>query len=209
MPARNSPRKGAKKSKLESITPSSFLDADDDAKNKSSLVKDLLSPVDAPKSKKAFQWGQVRASPYGSCLESVHDGKKTSDWDEWRKDHLQPLQVPREGFGHVYGQDVIDRVDGTDLGDATDENHTPATGEGELKNAHDFGSTKTPDDAPVSSLVDKWRLLPHFLKLRSLMRQHVDSFDHLINVELNKIVQSPSAREIRSEHDPNFYLRYV
>lgn len=40
------------------------------------------------------------------------------------------------------------------------------------------------------------------------MRQHIDSFDHFVDVEMEQIVQSPSAREIRSEHDPKFYLRY-
>lgn len=74
---------------------------------------------------------------------------------------------------------------------------------------HDYGSTKTPDDAPVGSLKDKWRLLPHFLRLRSLLRQHIDSFDHFVNVEMKQIVQSPSACEIRSDHDPKFYLRYT
>jgi len=74
---------------------------------------------------------------------------------------------------------------------------------------HDYGSTKTPDDAPVGSLKDKWRLLPHFLRLRSLLRQHIDSFDHFVNVELKQIVQSPSACEIRSDYDPKFYLRYT
>ena len=76
-------------------------------------------------------------------------------------------------------------------------------------NHHDYGSTKTPDDAPVGALKDKWRLLPHFLRLRSLLRQHIDSFDHFVNVELKQIVQSPSACEIRSDHDPKFYLRYT
>jgi DNA-directed RNA polymerase III subunit RPC2 len=129
-----------------------------------------------------------------------------TEWDEWRK-NLPPLQVPKQGYDHFYGQDVIDRIDNTDLGDGSPE--IPATGHRELKNPHDFGSTKTPDDAPVGSLKDKWRLLPHFLKIRSLMRQHIDSFDHLVNVELNQIVQSPSAKVIRSEHDPNFFLEYT
>jgi len=64
------------------------------------------------------------------------------------------------------------------------------------------------DDAAVGSIKDKWRLLPHFLRLRSLLRQHIDSFDHLVETEMNQIVLSPSAREIRSDHDPKFYLRY-
>jgi DNA-directed RNA polymerase III subunit RPC2 len=170
------------------------------------MTKELFSPIDAPTLKTNFRWGQVRATPYGSCLDSIQEGKSLSEWKEWRK-NLPPLQVPRQGYGHIYGQKTLDEVDGTLLGEGNPE--IPATGDAELKNPHDFGSTKTPDDAPVGSLKDKWRLLPHFLKIRSLMRQHIDSFDHLVNVEMKQIVQSPSAREIRSEHDPNFYLRYT
>lgn len=65
------------------------------------------------------------------------------------------------------------------------------------------------DDAPVRTLQDKWRLLPYFLSLRSLLRQHIDSFDHFCNYELEQIiVQSPSNNEIRSDHDSKFFLRY-
>jgi hypothetical protein len=171
------------------------------------LAADLATSLDRPKKKSAFQWGQVRASPYGSCLQSLQDERDAEAWHEFRKQKLQPLQVPKEGYGHIYGQDVIDDIDNTPLGDS--ETEVAVTGDPELKNPHDFGSTKTPDDAPVGSLRDKWRLLPHFLKLRSLMRQHIDSFDYFVNVEMKQIVQSPSACEIRSEHDPNFYLRYT
>ena len=44
--------------------------------------------------------------------------------------------------------------------------------------------------------------------LRSILRQHIDSFDHFVDVEMKEIVSSPSACEIRSDHDPKFYLRY-
>ena len=47
------------------------------------------------------------------------------------------------------------------------------------------------------------------MKVRSLMRQHIDSYDHFVNVEMRQIVQSPSACEIRSDYDPKFYLRYT
>eukprot|EP00532_Pseudo-nitzschia_australis_P009769 CAMPEP_0168242180 /NCGR_PEP_ID=MMETSP0140_2-20121125/23258_1 /TAXON_ID=44445 /ORGANISM="Pseudo-nitzschia australis, Strain 10249 10 AB" /LENGTH=1278 /DNA_ID=CAMNT_0008177215 /DNA_START=92 /DNA_END=3928 /DNA_ORIENTATION=- len=194
------PARARGKSKPETVV-SSFKDAIKESTNK------LISPVDAPRTKSKFQLGRVRASPYGSCLDSIEGGKGTAAWEEWRTEHLQPLEVPREGYGHIYGQETIDEVDRTDLGDANPE--VSASGHPLLKNPHDFGSSKTPDDAPVGSLKDKWRLLPHFLKMRSLMRQHVDSFDHFVNVEMKQIVQSPSAREIRSEHDPNFYLRYT
>lgn len=177
-----------------------------------------------PTTKTIGPWGSVRATPFGSCLKMYQKGRSADEWNEWRARNIPPLRVPQEGFGHVYGQATLDRVDGTDLGDdpaagdlmnddemKNDEFYSSTTTmtalENCLKHPHDFGSTKTPDDAPVASLLDKWRLLPHFLSLRSLMRQHIDSFDHFINVEINKIVQSPSAREIRSDHDAKWFLR--
>jgi DNA-directed RNA polymerase III subunit RPC2 len=77
------------------------------------------------------------------------------------------------------------------------------------KQGREYGSTRTPLDAPIGALKDKWRVLPHFLQVRSLMRQHIDSFDYFVNIEMKEIVQSPSACEIRSDHDPKFYLRYT
>lgn len=170
------------------------------------LSEKLVSSLD-PRTKTPFKWGQVRATPYGSCLDTIQRGKDPSEWNKFRSDYLKPLNPPREGADHVYGQPTIDEVDGTDLGTSVSSSQTIS--DSELKHSHDFGSTKTPDDAPIGSLKDKWRMVPHFLKLRSLMRQHIDSFDHFVNIDLKKIVQSESAREIRSEHDPNFYLRYT
>ena len=52
-----------------------------------------------------------------------------------------------------------------------------------------YGASRTPLDAPIGSLREKWRVLPHFLKLRGLMKQHIDSFDHFVSVEMKQIVQ--------------------
>lgn len=60
--------------------------------------------------------------------------------------------------------------------------------DGEVSKEGDQG-TPPPLDMPVGSLKDKWRLLPHFLKLRGLMKQHIDSFDYFVNVEMKQIVQ--------------------
>jgi DNA-directed RNA polymerase III subunit RPC2 len=151
------------------------------------------------------QWGQVRASPFGACLDSTgKTAQEAARWHAWRSQHLPPLDFPKEKFDHVYGPATIDEIDSQGLMPQESAGRQP-----DLPTHHDYGSTKTPDDAPVGALKDKWRLLPHFLKLRSLLRQHIDSFDHFVNVELKQIVQSPSACEIRSDHDPKFYLRYT
>mmetsp|Transcript_25502 Transcript_25502/g.70429 ORF Transcript_25502/g.70429 Transcript_25502/m.70429 type:complete len:1320 (-) Transcript_25502:937-4896(-) len=181
-------------------------------------------------------WGQVRGTPRGARLpHTVRVGKVeenvkkvatgvdqvgsdivTSEdlaWREWRRRHLPPLQFPVEGYDHQNGQAVIDQVDSVPLGSVASEKLGKAKflaqdGVEQPEHHHDYGSSKTPDDAPVGSLKDKWRLLPHFLRLRSLLRQHIDSFDHFVNTELQQIVQAPSNCEIKSEHDPKFYLRY-
>lgn len=62
---------------------------------------------------------------------------------------------------------------------------------------------------PIKNVEEKWKLLPHFLRMRGLMRQHIDSFDHFINIEIKKIVAARSNCEVRSEADPKFFLRYT
>lgn len=62
---------------------------------------------------------------------------------------------------------------------------------------------------PVKAIEEKWKLLPHFLRMRGLMRQHIDSFDDFINVEIKNIVAARSNFEVRSEADPKFFLRYT
>jgi len=62
---------------------------------------------------------------------------------------------------------------------------------------------------PVKDVEEKWKLLPHFLKLRGLMRQHIDSFNHFVNVDMKQIIHAKSNKEIRSEADPKFFLQYT
>lgn len=56
-------------------------------------------------------------------------------------------------------------------------------------------------------LAEKWRLLPEFLHARGLVKQHIKSYDHLISVELQKILEAN--REVRSEHSPSFFVKYT
>lgn len=54
-------------------------------------------------------------------------------------------------------------------------------------------------------LQDKWLLVPAFLKGKGLVRQHIDSFNHFINVEIKKIVKANE--KVISDADPLFYLK--
>jgi len=53
---------------------------------------------------------------------------------------------------------------------------------------------------------DKWKLLPAFLKIKGLVRQHLDSFNYLINHDLSKILKANE--EIRVDCDQYWYLQY-
>jgi DNA-directed RNA polymerase beta subunit len=38
--------------------------------------------------------------------------------------------------------------------------------------------------APVKNIEDKWKLVPAFLKVKGLVKQHLDSFDYFVNTEV-------------------------
>ena len=45
---------------------------------------------------------------------------------------------------------------------------------------------------PINTARDKWNLLPAFLRVKGLVKQHIDSFNYFTEVELKKIVQANS-----------------
>ncbi|GAX73919.1 hypothetical protein CEUSTIGMA_g1369.t1 [Chlamydomonas eustigma] len=80
----------------------------------------------------------------------------------------------------------------------------------------DSGGSKFVDDLfkdpskltePIKKVEDKFQLLPAFLKVRGLVKQHIDSFNYLINYELKKIVIANE--RVTCDTDPNFYLRFL
>ncbi|KAI9315932.1 DNA-directed RNA polymerase III subunit RPC2 [Dichotomocladium elegans] len=60
---------------------------------------------------------------------------------------------------------------------------------------------------PIKEINDKWKLLPAFLKVKGLVKQHIDSFNYFVNVDLRKIVKANE--KVTSDVDPNFYLKYT
>lgn len=59
----------------------------------------------------------------------------------------------------------------------------------------------------VNTAEDKWNLLPAFLKVKGLVKQHLDSFNYFVNVDIKKIVKANE--KILSDVDPEFYLKYL
>nr|CAG8580948.1 7796_t:CDS:10 [Entrophospora candida] len=60
---------------------------------------------------------------------------------------------------------------------------------------------------PIKNVEDKWELLPAFLKVKGLVKQHIDSFNYFVETELKKIVQANDV--ITSDVDPTFWLKYL
>lgn len=54
---------------------------------------------------------------------------------------------------------------------------------------------------------DKWNLVPAFLKVKGLVKQHIDSFNFFIDHEIKDIVKAN--KTIRSDVDGAFWLEYA
>lgn len=52
---------------------------------------------------------------------------------------------------------------------------------------------------------EKWKLVPAFLRVKGLVKQHIDSFNYFINVEIKKIVEANN--KVTCDADPLFYIK--
>mmetsp|Transcript_43794 Transcript_43794/g.105889 ORF Transcript_43794/g.105889 Transcript_43794/m.105889 type:complete len:1171 (+) Transcript_43794:84-3596(+) len=59
---------------------------------------------------------------------------------------------------------------------------------------------------PIKAVEEKWRLLPAFLKMRGLTKQHIDSFNYFLNVDIRTIMKANN--KITCDADPSWYLEY-
>ena len=60
---------------------------------------------------------------------------------------------------------------------------------------------------PIKEIQEKWKLLPAFLKVKGLVKQHIDSFNYFVEHEIKSIVQANE--KVTSSADPMFYLKYL
>jgi DNA-directed RNA polymerase III subunit RPC2 len=60
---------------------------------------------------------------------------------------------------------------------------------------------------PIDTARDKWNLLPAFLRVKGLIKQHIDSFNYFIDTELNNIVMANKV--ITSDVDQQFWVEYA
>jgi DNA-directed RNA polymerase III subunit RPC2 len=60
---------------------------------------------------------------------------------------------------------------------------------------------------PVSTKEDKFQLLPAFLKVKGLVKQHIDSYNYFVDHEIKEIVKTN--RFIRSDQNESFWLEFT
>lgn len=70
----------------------------------------------------------------------------------------------------------------------------------------DLDEGGTTSRAPIKTLADKWLLVPAFLRVRGLVKQHIASFDYFVKIEIRKILKANE--RIISDANPSFYLKY-
>ena len=55
---------------------------------------------------------------------------------------------------------------------------------------------------PVKNLKDKWLLIPEYLRVKGLVRQHIESYNHFLTHQIAKIIETNN--EVKSTVDPQF-----
>ncbi|KYQ89728.1 RNA polymerase III [Tieghemostelium lacteum] len=68
-----------------------------------------------------------------------------------------------------------------------------------------FNNDKLTDE--IKTVEEKWKLVPAFLKCRGLVKQHIDSFNYFVNVEMKKIVRANE--KLTTEMDPTFFAKFT
>ncbi|WPH04030.1 DNA-directed RNA polymerase III subunit RPC2 [Acrodontium crateriforme] len=60
---------------------------------------------------------------------------------------------------------------------------------------------------PIDTARDKWNLLPAFLRVKGLVKQHIDSYDYFTDISLKEIVNANSI--ISADTNANKYVRFT
>ena len=60
---------------------------------------------------------------------------------------------------------------------------------------------------PIKTVEDKWKLVPAFLQVKGLVKQHIDSYNYFVDHDLKNIIKANE--KITSDIDPKFYLKYT
>ncbi|PNX85824.1 DNA-directed RNA polymerase iii subunit rpc2-like protein, partial [Trifolium pratense] len=70
-----------------------------------------------------------------------------------------------------------------------------------------FAHSTMDKESPKAPSVDKFQLVPEFLKVRGLVKQHLDSFNYFVRTDIKKIVRAND--RIQATRYPHLYLRFL
>lgn len=68
-------------------------------------------------------------------------------------------------------------------------------------------STHADNQILIYCTQDKWLLLPAFLKTKGMVKQHLESFNYFVDVDLKNILRANN--KITSDVESNFWLKYT
>ncbi|KAK2195923.1 bifunctional DNA-directed RNA polymerase [Babesia duncani] len=61
----------------------------------------------------------------------------------------------------------------------------------------------------VKDIKEKWRILPFYMGIRGIARQHINSYNNFVLREIKEIMNAPSNKVIRTDLDKNFFVEFV
>lgn len=61
----------------------------------------------------------------------------------------------------------------------------------------------------VKIVNEKWKLLPAYLKVKGLVKQHIESYNYFIKTEIKTIINATTNKIIKSDIDENFYVEFL
>ncbi|XP_955436.1 DNA-directed RNA polymerase iii, putative [Theileria annulata] len=62
---------------------------------------------------------------------------------------------------------------------------------------------------PVKEIKDKWKILPCYMGMRGIARQHINSYNNFVLHEIKDIINAPSNKVLRTELYPSLSLEFV
>ncbi|SCP02519.1 DNA-directed RNA polymerase III subunit RPC2, putative [Plasmodium malariae] len=61
----------------------------------------------------------------------------------------------------------------------------------------------------INNLNEKWKLLPAYLKVKGLVKQHIESYNYFIKREIKTIMNATTNKIIKSDIDEHFYVEFL
>ncbi|EUD64425.1 DNA-directed RNA polymerase III subunit RPC2 [Plasmodium inui San Antonio 1] len=61
----------------------------------------------------------------------------------------------------------------------------------------------------IKNLTEKWKLLPAYLKVKGLVKQHIESYNYFIKQEIKTIMNATTNKILKSDIDEHFYVEFL